>query len=98
MKIDSAAFLNSAVLDFMLHPTAVEGEKGLEAFQSLIRVFFIGGGFAVQGNVVSSKEMEEALLHPEKYATLQIRVCGWNEYFVRMSPREQAMFLSQSKG
>ena len=34
-------------------------------------------------------------LNPEKYATLQVRVCGWNEYFVKLSKIKQDMFIKQ---
>ena len=32
VKLDMQAFPNGSVLDFMLHPSAVEGEEGLDAF------------------------------------------------------------------
>ena len=72
-------------------------EKGLEDFKSLIRVFFAYGGFAAQGNIVTGEKLKEAQLHPEKYSTLQIRVCGWNEYFVKLSKAKQDMFIRQSE-
>ena len=97
LKINSAAFLNSAILDFTLHPSAVEGEKGLDDFCSLIKIFFSQCGFAVQGNVVSSETLQAALDEPQKYATLQVRVCGWNEYFVKMSKEKQELFIKRSE-
>jgi len=97
LKINSAAFLNSAILDFTLHPSAVEGEKGLDDFCSLIKIFFSQCGFAVQGNVVSSETLQAALNEPQKYATLQVRVCGWNEYFVKMSREKQELFIKRSE-
>ena len=33
--------------------------------------------------------------YPEKYSTLQERVCGWNEYFVKLSKVKQDMFIKQ---
>ena len=95
LKIHADAFVDSAILDFMLHPSAVEGEKGLEDFKSLIKVFFQCGGFAAQGNIVSGETLKEAQLHPEQYSTLQIRVCGWNEYFVKLCKSKQDMFIRQ---
>ena len=97
LKINSDAFVNSAILDFTLHPSAIEGEKGLSDFCSLIRIFFENGGFAVQGNVVSKETLERALADPESYSTLQIRVCGWNEYFVKMSRAKQELFIKRSE-
>ena len=95
LKIDSSFFLNGAPFDFILHPTAVEGEKGLNDFVSLIKIFLACGGFALQGNVISGDILKEAQLNPEKYATLQVRVCGWNEYFVKLSKVKQDMFIKQ---
>lgn len=95
LKIDTPAFMNAAILDFYLHPSSVSGEKGLTDFKSLIKVFFDAGGFAVQGNVLSSKTLVEAQKNLEKYRNLQVRVCGWNEYFVKMDKDKQDMFIRQ---
>lgn len=95
LKIDSTAFLDGAPFDFILHPSAVEGEKGLDDFVSLVKIFLAHGGFAMQGNVISGNVLKEAQQNPEKYATLQVRVCGWNEYFVKLSKVKQDMFIKQ---
>ena len=95
LKIDSASFLDGVPFDFILHPSAVEGEKGLDDFVSLVKIFLACGGFAIQGNVISGAVLKEAQQNPEKYATLQVRVCGWNEYFVKLSKVKQDMFIKQ---
>jgi formate C-acetyltransferase len=93
LKIDMSDFVDSAVLDFTLHPSSISGEKGLQDFKNLVKTFFAHGGFAMQGNIVSADELKKALNEPEKYSNLQIRVCGWNEYFVEMDSRMQNMFI-----
>ena len=95
LKIDAASFVDGVPFDFILHPSAVEGEKGLADFVSLIKIFLANGGFAIQGNVLSGEMLRDAQLHPEKHATLQVRVCGWNEYFVKLSKVKQDMFIKQ---
>ena len=95
LKIDSSSFVNGAPCDFILHPSSVEGEKGLEDFISLIEIFFANGGFALQGNVFNEETLIKAQENPEKYSTLQVRVCGWNEYFVKMSKAKQDLFIKQ---
>lgn len=95
LKIDASAFINSAPLDFMLHPSAIEGEKGLKDFVSLVKIFFANGGFALQGNVLNKETLLEAQKNPEKYASLQVRVCGWNEYFVKMTREKQELFIGR---
>ncbi len=94
LKIDASAFLDSAIFDFTLHPSAIEGDKGLVDFVSLAKIFFNNGGFAMQGNIVNKETLIKAQENPEKYSTLQIRVCGWNEYFVKMTKRKQDYFIS----
>lgn len=96
--LDNSDFIDGAPCDFILHPTAVEGEKGLQAFKSLFRVFFKAGGFVVQGNVTDAKTLIDAKAHPEKYPELQVRVCGWNEYFVEMSEVVQDDFINRALG
>jgi formate C-acetyltransferase len=49
----------------------------------------------MQGNVVSGETLKAAQKNPEKYATLQVRVCGWNEYFVKLTKIKQDMFIKQ---
>lgn len=93
--LDSADFVNGAVLDIVLHPSAVEGARGLEAMHGLLRTYFDLGGYALQGNVMDLAQLLDAKAHPEKYPTLQVRVCGWNEYFVELSPDMQDMFIRQ---
>jgi formate C-acetyltransferase len=95
LKIDSSAFVNGAPCDFILHPSSVEGEKGLADFISLIEIFFANGGFALQGNVFNKETLIKARENPEKYSTLQVRVCGWNEYFVKLNKVTQDMFIKQ---
>ena len=95
LKIDSSSFVDGVPFDFILHPSAVEGEKGLKDFISLVKIFLDCGGFAIQGNVISGDVLKEAQQNPEKYATLQVRVCGWNEYFVKLSKIKQDMFIKQ---
>lgn len=93
--MDSSDFVNGAVLDILLHPSAVEGTRGLEAMYTLVETYFALGGYAIQGNVMELQQLLDAKKHPEKYPTLQVRVCGWNEYFVELSPDMQDMFIRQ---
>jgi len=96
-KIDFTQFPNGSVLDIMLHPTAVQGEEGLTALVGLIRGYFAQGGFAIQFNIFDVNTLREAQRHPEEYASLQVRVCGWNVHFVNLSEPEQDMFIEQAE-
>ena len=92
-KLDFTETPNGSVLDIMLHPTAVRGPDGLDAFVQLIKTFFAQGGYAIQFNVFDTETLREAQRHPERYATLQIRVTGWSVYFNSLSRHEQDQFI-----
>ena len=95
-RIDHASFPTGSVLDIM-HPSAVRGEDGLEAFYGILMTYFKKGGFAMHGNVFDANTLKEAQKHPELYQNLQVRVCGWNAYFVNLSKVEQDAFIRQAE-
>ena len=96
-KFDLADFPNGSVLDVVLHPSAVMGEEGLDAFYALLMTYFRMGGFALHGNVFSAEDLKRAQREPERYKNLQVRVCGWNAYFVNLSQAEQEAFIRQAE-
>lgn len=96
-KIDHSKFPNGSVLDILLHPSAVSGDDGLEAFLSILKTYMSNGGFALHGNVFDAEILKKAQKEPQKYATLQVRVCGWNAYFVNLSKSEQDAFIKQAE-
>ncbi len=97
-QLDASRFADAAPLDFWLHPTAVAGEEGMRAFEGMIRAFFAMGGFCLHGNVLNTATLLDARKHPENHRELQIRVCGWNEYFVNLSEELQDDFIARSRG
>ncbi len=97
-SINNDVFVDGAPLDFVMHPTAVEGDDGLDALKAVIRLFMKHGGMAFQGNILSLQTLLDAKAHPEKYGDLQVRVCGWNEYFVHMSEKVQNDFIKRVSG
>ncbi len=95
-NLDFTETPNGSVLDVTLHPTAVRGAEGLNALVGLIKTFFKEGGYALQFNVFDEEMLRDAQHHPEKYASLQIRVTGWSVYFNTMSKFEQDQYISRT--
>ncbi len=95
-KMDFTNFPHSAMLDVILHPTAVSGEDGLSVFASLVRTYFAKGGHSIQFNVFSADTLIAAQKEPEKFKNLQIRVCGWNVYFVDLEKPMQDAFIKEA--
>jgi len=93
LKQDHTLAPNGAVLDIALHPTSVSGDEGLDIMKSLLSLYFGGGGFALQMNVVGRETLEKAQKEPEKYKNLQIRLCGWNVYFTELEREVQNQII-----
>lgn len=96
-KIDQTKFPNGSVLDVVLHPSAVTGQDGLDAFYGILKTYFEKGGFAMHANVFDANDLREAQKNPDKYSTLQVRLCGWNAYFVALRKEEQDSFIKQAE-
>ena len=96
-NIDLADFPTGSVLDVVLHPSAVSGDDGLESFYAIVDTYFRKGGMAIHGNVFDADVLKKAQANPEQYKNLQVRVCGWNAYFVNLSKAEQDGFIRQAE-
>ncbi len=96
-KLDFKHIPNGSVLDVTLHNTAVSGEDGMTAMFGLLKTFMKCGGMAIQFNVLDEKMLIDAQKHPENYKNLQVRLCGWNVYYVNLSKKEQDDFIKQLK-
>ena len=84
-------------LDMMLHPSVCEGERGLMAMKTLVKLFHRNGGSVIQFTVFSAEELRDAQAHPEKYENLQVRVCGWNVRWNDMTKEEQDAYIRRAE-
>lgn len=96
-EIDYTNTPNGTVLDLVLYSGATEGDAGVSAMEALVKTFMERRGFAVQINVLSPEILRAAQADPEKYATLQVRLCGWNVYFTALTRVEQDEFIRQTE-
>ncbi len=97
LKLDHDSLLGSEPLDYIVHPSAVQGEAGLKAMNAMFRTYFAKGGIALQGNIINAESLLEAQKNPQKYQNLQVRLCGWNAYFVDLTSAQQNEFIKQTQ-
>lgn len=64
---------------------------------ALVDVFIAGGGFETQINVADNSLLKKALVHPEEYADLVVRIGGYTDYFVKLSPQMQQEILMRTE-
>jgi formate C-acetyltransferase len=96
-RIDSAMFPGDFPLDVMLHPATVQGEEGLAAMRTLLKVYMAKHGIAIHFNIFDADVLLEAQKHPEKYEGLQVRVCGWNVRFNDIAKKEQDAYILRAQ-
>ncbi len=84
-------------MDVMLHPSAVDGEKGFEVMKALLFQYYANNGIIMQFNVFDAAELRDAQAHPEKYENLQVRVCGWNVRWNDLPKREQDAYIRRAE-
>lgn len=99
------AFLNSLLKpDPSIHAGAVQNmkfskelfSKNRPMLEALLRTYFEKGGAQAMLTVVSRGDLEDAILHPENYQNLIVRVGGFSERFVNLPPETQREILSRT--
>jgi len=83
------AFHDGALFNLRFDPKGVEGEKGLNSIEGIIRTYFEHGGEHIQINVVDDKTLKAAQKTPEKYKGLMVRVAGYMAYFTELDKSAQ---------
>lgn len=97
LKLNPQNYLESFCVDVMLHPSAVEGNDGLDAMYSLLMTYLKNNGMSIQFNIFNADTLRDAQKNPEKYKNLQVRVCGWNVLWNNLSRQEQEAYILRAK-
>lgn len=95
-EIDSSRFPGDFSLDVMMHPATVSGEDGLNVLFSLLEIYRKRNGIALHFNLFDQETLLDAQKHPEKYESLQVRVCGWNVRWNDLSRKEQDAYIERA--
>ena len=65
------------------------GENSVDTMASLIKTYLSRGGFEIQINVVDKTTLEDAVINPDNYRDLVVRIGGYSDYFVKLSVEMQ---------
>jgi formate C-acetyltransferase len=72
-------------------------EKTLDLFSGYVQSFIDLGGMQWQFNIVTSDTLKEAMVHPENYQWLLIRVSGYNAYFTKINKNMQIEIIERTE-
>ncbi|HOJ19843.1 MAG TPA: 4-hydroxyphenylacetate decarboxylase large subunit [Ignavibacteriaceae bacterium] len=84
-------------LNMKIHPSVVEGREGSVKFLEMIRAYLRKGAFHVQFNIVDSRMLKDAQLHPENYRGLMVRVAGFTQYWVELGKQIQDEVIARTE-
>lgn len=85
------------LLNQKFSPQIFEGEESISKIVSLIRTYFKMDGHHIQFNVVDVETLREAQKHPENYRDLIVRVAGYSDYFVDLTPELQEEIIRRTE-
>jgi formate C-acetyltransferase len=78
-------------------PQIFDDEESINKITSLIRTYFKMDGHHIQFNVVSAETLRDAQKNPEKYRDLIVRVAGYSDYFVDLTPELQDEIIRRTE-
>ncbi len=68
-----------------------------EVFRALIVSYFQLGGFHTGISVIDRETLNDAMVNPEKYKSLTVRLYGFSEYFVNLPKWQQIAVLNRTQ-
>ncbi|MBE6757457.1 MAG: hypothetical protein E7552_02755 [Ruminococcaceae bacterium] len=68
-----------------------------DVLKALVLSYFSMGGLHVGISVIDRKTLEDAMVHPEKYKSLTVRLYGFSEYFISLPPWQQLAILNRTE-
>jgi formate C-acetyltransferase len=84
-----------APIDLRFSANGLKGRAGTERLAGLIKTFVAMGGNMLTITVTDIAELERALVEPEKYRHLRVRMGGWSAYFVMLGEQQQRLHIQR---
>ena len=88
--------MNGGPLTIEFHRSVFAQSDGAEKVGAFVKSFIDRGGHQLQLNTVDREKLLEAQKHPEMHRDLLVRIGGYSDYFVRISPQMQAEILERT--
>jgi formate C-acetyltransferase len=95
LQLPHTLAIGTPVFNMRFSKSLATDEKGKQSIKNLIKTYFKGGGLQLQLTVLSTDEMRAAQKNPEQYQDLIVRIGGYSEFFVYLSPALQETVISR---
>ncbi len=84
------------ILNMKFDKALFSSEAGMNGFISLWKTYFSRGGQQLSVTVVSREELLDAVENPDAHRNLIVRVGGFSEYFVNLTPELQQNVIART--
>ncbi len=95
-KIDHVR-TGGTLLNQKFTPQLLADDEGISKLAHLIRSYFYLDGHHIQFNVVTAETLRKAQKDPESYRDLIVRVAGYSDYFVDLTPELQEEIIRRTE-
>jgi formate C-acetyltransferase len=85
------------LLNQKFSPQIFDSKDGINKMVHLIRSYFRMDGHHLQFNVVTADTLRRAQAHPEAYRDLIVRVAGYSDYFLDLTPELQEEIIRRTE-
>lgn len=72
-------------------------QEFVERVTAYAKTYFELGGMQMQFNIVTTEMLKDAMVHPENYRWLLVRISGYNAYFVELNPDMQKEIIERTE-
>ena len=96
--LDPRNMPNNIAFNVKIVPDASESHmQAVDNILSYVKTYFDLGGMQMQFNVVTSAVLKEAMIHPENYRNLLVRITGYNAYFTTLNRDMQLELIERAE-
>ncbi len=87
----------ASVLNQKFSAAILRSNESVDKLVAYTNAFMLNGGSHIQYNMVDTKELRDAKIHPEDHRDLIVRIGGFSAYFTQLSPSIQDDVINRNE-
>ncbi len=88
---------HASVLNQKFSSAILRSNESIDKIVAYTNAFMSSGGSHIQYNMVDTKELRDAKIHPENHRDLIVRIGGFSAYFTQLSPDIQDDVINRNE-
>jgi formate C-acetyltransferase len=88
---------HASVLNQKFSAAMIRSDESIDKLVAYTNTFMRNGGSHIQYNMVDTRELKDAKIHPENHRDLIVRIGGFSAYFTQLSPAIQDDVINRNE-